>query len=157
MRVGRGFQRALEALPRPAVRPGAPFLSAWMLDGEPFDERTVNRAYDDFCDLHVWRGLRGLGARSARAAAVGPQRGGARRRSCGSGTRGPVEVRHDDRVVARLTERRARRDGHAAGLSLPARWSRLELELESDGPPWGFYARRDRPPRRGARAGSRRA
>ncbi len=140
MRAGRGLQRALEALPRPAVRAGAPFLSTWMLDGEYFDERTVNRAYDDFCDLHLWLGLRGLGARSATAAlwlhaeaATGAQ--------LRLGNTGPVEVRHDDRVISRLTERVPRRDGHELALSLPAGWSRLELALESDGPPWGFYAR----------------
>ena len=140
MTAGRAVQRALEALPRPAVKPGAPFLSAWMLDGEPFDERTVNRAYDDFCDLHVWRGLRGPGVRSASAALwlhSDEERGVELR----VGNTGPVEVRHEGRAIARLTERAARRDGHRVELALPAGWSRLELGLESDGPPWGFYAR----------------
>ena len=109
-----------------------------MLDGEYFDERTVNRAYDDFCDLHLWLGLRGLGERSATAAlwlhADAPT--GVQLRI---GNTGHVEVRHGDRVISRLTERRARRDGHELALSLPAGWSRLELVLDSDGPPWGFY------------------
>lgn len=140
LQARRGIQRALEALPRPAFHAGAPFLSAWMLDGEPFDERTINRAYDDFCDLHLWLGLRGAGRRSA-AAALWLHSEGERAVELRVGNTGPVEVLLGERRIAVLTERAARRDGHAVPLGLPPGWSRLELRLASDGPPWGFYAR----------------
>ena len=140
MRARRGLDRAVEALPRRAFRPGAPHLAAWMLDGEVFDERTINRAYDDFCDLHLWLGLRGEGDRTARAWLwLHSEHGGASELRLGN--TGPVRVALDGAPVATLTGRAARRDGHAVALPLPAGWCRLELELVSDGPPWGFYAR----------------
>jgi hypothetical protein len=150
-------------MPRPAVRAGGPFLGAWKLlgpftakddlgpsraPGSPgwrdFDERTINRSYDDYNDLHLW--LRCvLGERPTDGSIVYatawfhlPM---ASRGELRFGASGPAQAWWDEEQVLSLEGWTLRRDAVRRQLNIGVGWHRLLLRLEHAGGPWGFYAR----------------
>ncbi len=163
MRAARAWHRLVEVMPRPAVRPGAPFIGAWRLlgpfrpaddpgadralgsrDWHRFDERTINRAYDDYNDLYVWlrqeRGERPVGGStvylSAWVHAAVPSRAELR-----LGASGPVQAWFDGERGLELDGWTLRRDASRQPLNISPGWHRLFLRLQHVGGPWGFYSR----------------
>ncbi len=152
----------MEALPRRAAPAGAPFLGAWELLGpfdpgsdpgpdavdddgwRTFDERTINRAYDDYNDLRLWlRRERGQPAVEGSVvylrlwvhSATGVEA------ELRLGACGPLQAWVDGDRVATLDGWTLRRDARRAGVRLAAGWHRLRVRTEHAGGPWGFYAR----------------